>query len=221
MTFMKLYADRPGTAARQLLFDVAIVAWIGFWVWLATKVYALTEKLAVPGQKLEHAGAGLAGGLSDAGDKVGSVPAIGDALASPLNKAAGAARALSDAGAEQQQVVHELAWLLALLVLLWPAWFGVTRWLVPRIRWVRRATVGAALRGTPAGRDLLALRALSNQPLRRLARVSDNPVGQWRDGDESIVDTLAALELRTLGLRNPYAVPQPRGTRRRTSSTVD
>jgi hypothetical protein len=39
----------------------------------------------------------MAGGLADAGGRVGSVPAVGDQLSAPLNQAAGAANALADA----------------------------------------------------------------------------------------------------------------------------
>ncbi|NNH54440.1 hypothetical protein HLB15_19615, partial [Promicromonospora citrea] len=52
--------------------------------------------------------------------------------------------------------------------------------------------------GDPA---LLALRALANQPLRALARVTDDPVAAWRSGDEDTIRALADLELRSLGLR--------------------
>jgi hypothetical protein len=105
---VRLYADRPGTGLRQVTTDLLVVAWVAFWVWAASKVYDTVLKLAVPGQKLEGAGEGLAGGLHDAGDKVNNVPAVGSALATPLDKAAGAAEALADAGREQQAAVHNL-----------------------------------------------------------------------------------------------------------------
>jgi hypothetical protein len=53
----------------------------------------------------------------------------------------------------------------------------------------------------PAGRDLLALRALATQPLGRLTRVAPDVAEAWRRGDDATVDALAALELRQLGLR--------------------
>ena len=72
-------------------------------------VYDRVSVLAVPGQKIESAGVGMADGLADAGNKVGSVPAVGDELAAPFNKAAGAADALAEAGRAQQEGVHNLA----------------------------------------------------------------------------------------------------------------
>ena len=59
----------------------------------------------------------------------------------------------------------------------------------------------AAARGEPAGRDLLALRALATQPLRKLNRIGPD-IARPGAGDASTVDALAALELKALGLRN-------------------
>ena len=118
---MMLYADRRGIASRQFVSDLGVLVWVGFWIWVATKVYGLVENLAVPGKKLEDAATGLAGGLSDAGDKVGNVPGVGNALASPLDKAASGAQSLAEAGREQQHSVHQLAIVIVvgLLVVPW------------------------------------------------------------------------------------------------------
>jgi len=207
---VRLYADRPSVGLRQFVTDVFIVAWVAFWVWSATKVYDTVQQLAVPGQKLEGAGTGMAGGLSDAGDKVDNVPAVGDALATPLDKAAGAAQALADAGREQQAAIHNLAVTLVALLLVVPLSLVLFVWLPLRIRWIRRASTATMLRRGPAGRDLLALRALTHQPLRRLTRIAHDPATAWRTGDSSTVDSLATLELSSLGLRGVAPVPQER-----------
>jgi hypothetical protein len=198
---VRLYADRPAVGLRQFVTDLLIVVWIGFWIWAATMVYSTVLKLAVPGQKIEGAGEGMSGGLSDAGDKVDNIPAVGDALASPLDRAAGAAESLADAGRAQQEAVHNLAITLVVLLLIVPLALVLFVWLPMRVRWIRRASFATALRQGRGGRDLLALRALANQPLRRLAALAPDPASAWRDGDASIVDSLARLELRTLGLR--------------------
>jgi hypothetical protein len=198
---MRLYADRRGVMARQFVSDLLVVAWVVFWIWAAMRVYDTVEKLAVPGQKLEGAGEGMAGGLTDASDKVDSVPAVGDELASPLDRAAGAANSLAEAGRAQQEAVENLAITLVVLLLIVPLGLILFVWLPLRIRWIRRASFATALRRVHTGRDLLALRALANQPLRNLAAIGPDPANAWRDGDTSTVDRLAALELRTLGLR--------------------
>lgn len=198
---MKIYADAPGTAARQVTIDLFVAAWLAFWIWLAVKLYDLVLKLQVPGQKLAGAGDGMAGGLSDAGGKVDRVPGVGGSLSSPLQHAADAARSMADAGRQEIQVAHDLAWALALLLLLGPVLVVLLVWLPMRVRWIRRATAAVGLREGTAGRDLLALRALATQPLRRLAAIDPDPVGAWRSGDESTVEALARLELRRLGVR--------------------
>ncbi|HEV7384427.1 MAG TPA: hypothetical protein VGN89_06075, partial [Phenylobacterium sp.] len=57
------------------------------------------------------------------------------------------------------------------------------------------------LRAVTAGRDLLALRALATQPLKRLLKVDPEIAALWRRGDPEAVEALARLELRALGLR--------------------
>jgi hypothetical protein len=61
--------------------------------------------------------------------------------------------------------------------------------------------VASTVRDEPAGRDLLALRALASRPLDQLTRLGPDIAQSWRNGDASAVDALAALELRNLGLR--------------------
>jgi hypothetical protein len=200
---VKIYADRPAPALRQIITDLLVVAWVWVWVWAALRLHDLVEKLAVPGQKLEGAGGGIADNLSDAGHKVDNVPAVGDSLAGPFEKAAGAARAIADAGREQQAIVGKLALALSLALLVFPLGLVLFAWLPLRLRWIRRASTAAAMRAGPAGRDLLALRALASQPLRKLAAVGPDVAAAWRRADDSTVDALAALELRSLGLRAP------------------
>ena len=57
---MKLYAETAGLRARQVLGDLAVVAWTAAWVWAGVTLYRLVERLAVPGARLEQAGGGFA-----------------------------------------------------------------------------------------------------------------------------------------------------------------
>jgi hypothetical protein len=196
-----IYANRFPTLLRQVVVDLFVVAWVYAWIRVSLWLHDLVEKLAVPGQKLEGAGSGLADNLADAGSKVGRVPLVGDELTAPFEKAAAAARSVADAGRDQQDIVGHLALALALITVAVPLSLVVFGWLPLRIRWIRRASAAAALRRAPAGRDLLALRALATQPLRRLAAVGPDVAEAWRRSDESTVDALAALELRSMRLR--------------------
>ncbi|MFG3690862.1 hypothetical protein [Micromonospora sp. NPDC047740] len=198
---VKIYADRFPTLLRQLLTDLLVVVWVYAAIRFALWLHDLIEKLAVPGQKLEGAGGGLADNLADAGGKVGRVPLVGDELTAPFTKAAEAARAVAEAGRDQQELVGQLALGLSIAVLVFPLGLVLFGWLPLRVRWMRRAGVAQALATAPAGRDLLALRALAGQPLGRLARIAPDAAEAWRRGDDATVDALAALELRRLGLR--------------------
>lgn len=198
---MKIYADRLPTAVRQLLTDVFVLIWGYAWIRAGFWIHDLVLRLGVPGQKLEGAGTGIADNLADAGGKVGRVPLVGDDLTAPFNQAAEAARSLADAGREQQAVVGRLALAVAVLLVAVPLSLVLFGWLPLRLRWMRRAGVASAVRDQPAGRDLLALRALATRPLNQLAKLGPDIAQSWRDGDPAAVDALAALELNDLGLK--------------------
>lgn len=198
---VKIYADRYPTILRQLLTDLLVVAWVYASIRFAFWLYDLVEKLAVPGQKLEGAGGGLADNLAEASGKVGRVPLVGDELTTPFTKAADAARVVAEAGRDQQEFVGQLALALSIAVLVFPLGLVLFGWLPLRVRWIRRAGSARALGTAPAGRDLLALRALAGQPLAKLTRIAPDVAEAWRRGDDATVDALAALELRRLGLK--------------------
>ncbi|GAA1864211.1 hypothetical protein GCM10009687_34360 [Asanoa iriomotensis] len=198
---VKIYADRFPRFVLQAVSDLLVVAWVYAWIRAALWLHDQVEKLGVPGQKLEGAGSALSANLADAGSKVGRVPLVGDELTSPFEKAAGAAQAVAEAGQAQQEVVGNLALALAVITAVVPILFVVLLWLPLRVRWIRRASAAARVRRAPAGRDLLALRALATQPLSKLAKLGPDVAESWRSGDESTVDALAALELKGLGLR--------------------
>jgi hypothetical protein len=197
---VKLYAERLPTAIRQLLTDLVVVLWVYLWIRAGLWVHDTVQKLTVPGQKLQTAGGGIADNLADAGSKVNRVPLVGDQLVKPFNGAADAARAIADAGRQEQHVAEQLSVLLAVLAVSVPLALVLFLWLPLRLRWMRRAGVASAVRAEPAGRDLLALRALASRPLDELTRLGPDIAQSWRNGDAEAVDALAALELRRLGL---------------------
>ncbi|GAA4961907.1 hypothetical protein [Actinoplanes utahensis] len=198
---MKFYADRVPVALRQLITDVFVVIWVFVWLRIAFWIQDIVEKLAVPGEKLESAGTGIATNLADAGGKVGDVPLVGDELTKPFTGAADAARSIADAGRQQQEFVGQLALILPAVAVAVPLALVLFLWLPWRLLWIRRAGVASAVRENPAGQDLLALRALTSQPLTRLARLGPDIAQSWRAGDPAAVAALAELELKQLGLR--------------------
>ncbi len=81
--------------------------------------------------------------------------------------------------------------------------FAVLIWLPGRIRFARRASAAPKFIDHAADLDLFALRAMANQPLHVLARLSDDPAAAWRRGDPDVIHRLATVELRSVGLRPP------------------
>ncbi len=75
-------------------------------------------------------------------------------------------------------------------------------WLLPRLRFARRATEAKRLLSMPGGAELLALRALSTYKLADLAEISPEVASLWRGGYPAIVAKLAQLQLRSLGIRS-------------------
>jgi hypothetical protein len=196
-----MYADRLPTAVRQLLTDLLVVFWVYAWIRAGIWINDLVQKLGVPGRRLQEAGTGIAGNLSDIGGKVGRVPLVGDELTTPFTSAANAAGSIAEAGRQTQEIVDNLALALALLIIAVPLALVLFLWLPLRLRWMRRAAVAVKVRDEPAGQDLLALRALASRPLNELAKLGPDIAQSWRNGDAAAVQALAALELKDLGLK--------------------
>jgi hypothetical protein len=74
-------------------------------------------------------------------------------------------------------------------------------WLIPRIRFVRKAGRAKAIADSDAGIDLLALRALANQKISALSAIDPDAMSAWRRGDETVMRSLAQLELKSSGIR--------------------
>lgn len=200
---MILYAQTPWRRARQIVADLLVVCWVVLWVRAGREVYDVVGQLAAPGRTLEAAGSSLSESLTSAGDTVARVPLVGDDARAPFTAAGGAADSIADAGVEVQEGAHQIALLLGVTVAAVPILLVVGVWLLVRARFVSRARAAHSILDSAADLDLFALRALATQPVRALARVSDDPANAWRRRDPQVVRALASLELGSLGLRAP------------------
>ncbi len=194
------YATTPARLLAQLFSDLVVAAWTAIWVAVGMAVHSAVSTIAEFGSDVESGANGIAGNLDSAGDNAGKVPLIGDALSDPLTAAGGFARDIAGAGQQLNSTASWLAWLLAFAVAAPPILAIAMPWLVLRLRFFRRKWVALTLAGTPAGQQLLALRALANRPLAKLAAISPDPVGAWRREDAAAISGLAALELRARGV---------------------
>jgi hypothetical protein len=195
---VKLYAETAGQRARQLVGDLAVLAWTAAWVAAGVALNRLVEKLAVPGERVEQAGGSFAGDIAEIEQKVGRLPVVGDELQDPFGRLAGVGRTLAAAGATQQEIVHQLALWLGVAVAVVPIVALLLVWLPGRVSWAREAGAASRLRMDGADLELFAIRAVANRPLRDLHRVTPDPAGDLRAGE---YQALADLELRALGLR--------------------
>jgi hypothetical protein len=195
------YATTPSRLLAQLISDIVVIAWITLWVLVGMAVHSAVSTIAEVGRQVQTGANGVADNLNTAGDRTDSFPLIGDALAKPLRAASEAALDIAGAGHSLDTTASWLAWVLALAVASAPILFVAMPWLFLRIRFFRRKWIAITLSSTFAGEQLLALRALANRPLAKLADISPDPVGAWRSEDTIAIRGLAALELRSAGVR--------------------
>lgn len=195
------YATTPGRLLAQLTSDAVVVVWTIVWVLVGLAVHSAVSSIAAVGRQLDDGATGVSDNLNSAGDSTDDVPLIGEALSKPLRAASRAALDIAGAGHSLDSTATWLAVVLGLAVAAPPILFVALPWLVLRIRFFRRKWTALTLAATPAGEQLLALRALANRPLAKLAAVSIDPVGAWRRDDAIAIRGLANLELRSSGIR--------------------
>jgi hypothetical protein len=200
---MKLYADTTGRRTGQLIADVLILVWVAGWVWAGRQVHDTILQLRAPADSLTTAGDSVHGALTGAGDQAGRLPVVGGDLETWLDRAAGSGTTLRNAGAEMAATVENLANWLGVVTAVLPILTVGALWLWLRARFVRRATMAQRFIDSSDDLDLFALRALANQPMAALARISPDPAGAWRRREPEAIRALALLELRDEGLRPP------------------
>lgn len=194
------YATSPGRLLAQLFSDVVVAAWTFLWVLVALAVHGAVTTIAGVGRQFERGANGVAESLASAGQSADRIPLVGDAVSKPLTAAGQAAVDIAGAGHNLNTTAGWLAYLLAVAVAAPPVLAVAMPWAALRLRFFVRKRAVLALAATPAGEQLLALRALTNRPLGKLTAVSPDPVGAWRHADHAVIGGLAALELHSAGL---------------------
>jgi hypothetical protein len=200
---VRFYAHSPARRTRQIVADVLMLLWIGVWVYAGRQVHDTVQALRAPADSITSAGRSVNGALTGAGDQAGQIPLVGDQLRTWLTQAAGSGTTLEQAGTSMADTVETLALGLGLATALVPILAVLCVWLWVRVRFVRNATRSQRFIDAGEDLDLFALRAMATQPMRTLAKVSDDPAGAWRRQDRDVIRRLALLELRDQGLRPP------------------
>ena len=194
------YATTPGRLTAQLVSDLLVGLWTALWVSVGLGVHHAVATIAGVGNQVRDGATGIADNLNSAGDSANRIPLVGDTVSTPLRAASEAALDLAGAGQSLNTTATWLAVLLAIAVAAPPILAIAIPWLFLRIQFFRRKWTVIALAQTPAGEQILALRALANRPLRKLTEVDGDPVGAWRREEPAAVRGLAALELRSAGV---------------------
>jgi hypothetical protein len=198
---LRPYASNPARRNRQVAADVLVLVLLALLAYVAVQVHDAIDGLSGPGEELMSAGKGLQDNLAAASEAAGGVAIVGDELQAPIEEASSAAGVVTDAGARQVEVAHSAANWVGWAVFLLPA-LAVLALYLPR-RWGYAVQAGRTrqVASSVEGADLLALRALTRQPLQKLQSVSRSPAEEWRRGDAGTIAMLARLELDDLGLR--------------------
>lgn len=194
------YATTPSRLLGQLISDFCVIVWTTIWVLVGAAVHSAVATIAEVGRQVEVGATGVSENLDAAGSRTDDFPLVGDALARPLRAASDAALDIAGAGHNLDTTASWLAWVLALAVAAPPILFVAMPWLYLRVKFARRKWTAITLARTPAGEQLLALRALANRPLAKLVAINADPVGAWRAYDADTIHGLAALELRAAGV---------------------
>ena len=200
---MALYADVPARRTRQIIADLCVAAWVVAWIVAGRAVHGAVLAAQAPGRRLADVGSSLEANMADAGRQAGAIPLLGEQLGRPFEAMARSGSQVSQVGDDLVGVVGDMALVLGVGVALVPALLVAVPWLVVRVRYARGAGALRAILASAEPVDLLALRALTAQPLRRLAAVSATPARDWRVGDPVVVRALADLELARWGVRAP------------------
>jgi hypothetical protein len=202
---MRFYAERPGRAGLQLLGDLVAAGWVWLTVFVARTVHDFVLGLQGPARTLAGAGESVRGAFDNAARTAAGVPFIGEDLARALSTGTGAGDSLVAAGQEQIEAIARVAFGTTVATVVLGAMPVLFVWLPLRLRYARLARSAVTARGVDS--DLLALRAITRRPVRALLRISPDPASSWRRDDRAVVHELAALELRSLGLRAPGTPP--------------
>ena len=204
---MKMYADLPRRRTAQVVADLAMLAWVVVCTLVGRSLHDAILALTGPGHQLEAAGSSWHTQLTAAADAVGGLPVVGDRVAGPFHTVASAGSNISSAGTSLVSAVENLAVVTGWAAMLLPIVTVALVWGLLRWRFTRRATSMQRFLAAGGSLDTVALRALSNLPMRRLTSLGADPAGAWRAGDPDVIAALAALELRRVGLAMPGERP--------------
>ena len=201
---MRIYPDTPNERGRAVARDALTLLALFVLAWLALKVHATVDKLAVLGTGVRDSGEVVQNGFGAAADAVSDLPVVGGEVGDALRDAgSGTGGEVADAGRAGEERVRELADLLGFLFFAIPASILLATTLPARIRQIRELTAAQRLLAEPSSderRKLIAMRAAFSLPARELVRHTKDPLGDLETGR---YDALIAAAYAAEGLAPP------------------
>lgn len=201
MGTMTWYARPSWRLVRQVMADLFVLGWAAGWWLVGRLVDGTIRALAVPARQVGQVTFDLQRNLGDAAEQAAGVPWVGANLRQPFDAMADTLNDLVVSANTQVDAIERVATLVGAVTFASPVLLLVVLWLPARLRFASRARAANELAQHPHGTELLALRALTNRPLRALAPVAADPMAAWRAGDPVVIGRLADLELEASGVR--------------------
>lgn len=200
---MRWWARPSWRLIGQLLSDVVAVAFI-IVLWLVRPhIDSFIKGFATPSRVVAERTGMLHDNVSDVASTVNDWPFIGKAARVPFDAMAKQLSAISDSAYDQVATIEQVAWVTSWVVFAVLLLVVLVVWLPNRLKYLHLTHHTAAIARDPHGDDLLALRALTTQPLNKLRKVDQNPATAWRNGDQDAITKLAELELKRVGIKSP------------------
>ena len=202
---VRIWSELRGARTLELTADVATVAWVVLWGWLAWGLYQLIAGFAEAGRLVQSGGQAIIDGGRTLGDALAGIPLVGTGLRDVAHNAfSGAGRPLSDFGTGIEDFILLIAAVLTLLLVLVTLVPWLTRYVPWRWERLRRTRAGhRAIRRAPTVASdqvlaTLALRAVTRLDYATLLEYTPDPIGDWVGGRH---ERLARAELASVGLR--------------------
>ena len=199
---MQWYARGP-KKVHQVLGDLFILVWVIGWGFVGRATHSVVDAMGSPARASARMMQDMVEQLENLSELAGRVPGIGAELGVPFRMLA---RMLTDLIAQANSQAAEtgaVALVVGVIAFAIPVLVMLAVWLPRRITFARGAASSQPFIDEAADLDLYALRAMANVPMAELAKVSDDPVAAWRQGDQQVIRRLAELEFARVGIQRP------------------
>jgi len=214
---MMIWSERRGPRVREMVADVATVAWLGLWVTLGIRLYLRLAELAGAGRLIRDGGIGLLDAGGEVAGAIEGVPLVGAEAAARIRDAfSTTAQPIIGFGSDVERLLLIIAGLLGLIVVVIAVVPWLNRYLPWRVARFERLNAGArVIRSAARGRTpsvpvpeldrLLASRAIHRLEYARLLEFTPDPFGDWNAGH---LERLVDAELESVGLSVPRGMAQ-------------